>query len=113
MTPSNPKIEEKVREFNELRRQYSFQTMEWAENFLRTAFTELYDEGYAARGGVESEQKQRMFEAGQSVSTAEVASLLEGMKDETIYNDNAKAAGAYIRNRIIDEAITKIQHDTR
>lgn len=35
--------------------------------FLRQSIERAYDEGYAARGGVESEQKQRMYDAGVSV----------------------------------------------
>lgn len=45
---------------------------------------EGYDEGYAFRGGVESEQKQRMFEAGKLAgrkeAIAEMKEVAEGMK---------------------------------
>lgn len=49
----------------------------------RVMFMKGYDEGYAARGGVESEQKQRMLEAGKGLgrkeAIAEVKEMLKGM----------------------------------
>lgn len=41
-------------------------------SFLRRALRESYEQGYAARGGVESAQKQRMFEAGKELGRKEL-----------------------------------------
>ena len=47
--------------------QLSSSFLETCESKLMKAIEQAYDEGYAVRGGVESEQKQRMYDAGVTV----------------------------------------------
>lgn len=48
------------------------------KSFIRKQIDLAFDEGYAARGGVESEQKQRMLEAGKGVGRKEA---IDAVKD--------------------------------
>lgn len=93
-------IEAKVEEFDKLWCEATSAKPFTPKTWLRQALTDTYDEAWHARGAVESEQKQRMFEAGKSLQKEMDKNVLEGLRKHTYSRT--------ISRQILDEAIEKL-----
>lgn len=74
-------IESKMREFDELRREHSFQTMPWAESFLRSFGRELLERTAISFQDIQDEDPDANFKGGYNQAVAEHLSDIDALKE--------------------------------